>query len=58
MKLFKEFKDFAAYEEANLGGPMDEDAKKFWSSIESHTDEILTFIGGINTETKVFSYSK
>ena len=57
-QFYNTWSDFAAYEEANLGGPMDEDAKKFWSSIESHTDEILTFIGGINPETKVFSYSK
>ena len=57
-QFYNSWSDFAAYEEANLGGPMDEDAKKFWSSIESHTDEILTFIGGINPETKVFSYSK
>jgi len=37
---------------------MTEDDKKFWASIESHTDEILTFIGGMNPETKAFRYSK
>ena len=57
-QFYNSWSDFAAYEEANLGGPMTEDDKKFWTSIESHTDEILTFIGGINPETKVFSYSK
>lgn len=57
-QFYNSWSDFAAYEEANLGGPMTEDDKKFWASIESHTDEILTFIGGINPETKVFSYSK
>jgi hypothetical protein len=37
---------------------MTEEDKKFWSAIDSHSDEILTFIGGINPETKVFSYAK
>ena len=57
-QFYNSWSDFAAYEEANLGGPMDEAGKKFWSAIESHSDEILTFIGGMNPETKVFSYSK
>jgi hypothetical protein len=37
---------------------MTEDDKKFWSAINSHSDEILTYIGGMDPETKVFSYSK
>jgi hypothetical protein len=57
-QFFNTWSDFAAYEEANLGAAMTEDDKKFWASIESHTDEILTFIGGMNPETKEFRYSK
>ena len=57
-QFFNTWSDFAAYEEANLGAAMTEDDKKFWASIESHTDEILTFIGGMNPETKELRYSK
>lgn len=57
-QVYNTWSDFAAYEEANLGGPMNEDDKKFWSAIDSHTDEILTYIGGMDRETKVFSYAK
>ena len=57
-QVYNTWSDFAAYEEANLGGPMTEDDKKFWSAINSHSDEILTYIGGMDPETKVFSYSK
>ena len=37
---------------------MTDDDKKFWSVIDSHSDEILTYIGGMDRETKVFSYAK
>jgi len=57
-QFFNTWSDFAAYEEANLGVVMTENDKKFWASIESHTDEILMFIGGMNPETKEFRYSK
>ncbi len=57
-QFYESWTDFAAYEEANSGQSMSDDNKKFWSSIESHDDEILTFIGGTNPETKVFSYRK
>tara|TARA_B110000091_G_scaffold170553_1_gene183185 strand:+ start:395 stop:1183 length:789 start_codon:yes stop_codon:yes gene_type:complete len=57
-QVFNSWSDFAAYEEANLGGSMTDENKEFWSSIESHGDEILTLIGSINKETNVFSYKK
>ena len=57
-QVYNTWSDFAAYEEANLGGPMTDDDKKFWSVIDSHSDEILTYIGGMDRETKVFSYAK
>ena len=57
-QVFNSWSDFAAYEEANLGGLMTKDDKKFWSSIEGHSDEVLTLIGAMNEETKVFSYKK
>jgi|TARA_B110000261_G_C13022469_1_gene332692 hypothetical protein len=57
-QVFNSWSDFAAYEEANLGGSMSDDDKKFWSSIEGHSDQILTLIGAMNKETKVFSYKK
>ena len=57
-QFYNTWSDFAAYEEANLGGPMNDDDKKFWSVIDSHSDEILTYIGGMNRETKIFSYAK
>ena len=57
-QFYNTWSDFAAYEEANLGGPMTDDNKKFWSAIEAHSDEILTFIGGMNPETKTFNYAK
>jgi hypothetical protein len=57
-QFYNSWSDFAAYEEANLGGAMTDEDKNFWSAIDSHSDEILTFIGGINPETKVFSYAK
>ena len=57
-QVYNSWSDFAAYEEANLGGPMLVDDKKFWSSIESHGDEILTLIGSTTSETMIFSYKK
>ena len=57
-QFFNTWSDFAAYEEANLGGLMDEAGKDFWSAIEGHDDEILVFIGGYNSEAKRFGYAK
>ena len=57
-QFFSAWSDFAAYEEANIGGPMDQAGKDFWSVIEGHDDEILIFIGGYNSEAKVFGYAK
>ena len=57
-QFFETWTDFAAYEEANIGGPMDEAGKDFWSVLEGHDDEILIFIGGYNSEAKVFGYAK
>ena len=57
-QFFNTWSDFAAYEQANLGGPMDEAGKDFWSAIEGHDDEILVFIGGYNSEAKRFGYAK
>ena len=37
---------------------MDEDAIKYWSSVSSHEDEILMWIGGIDEKTKLFYYAK
>ena len=37
---------------------MDQSGKDFWSVVEGHDDEILIFIGGYNSETKVFGYAK
>jgi len=57
-QFFSDWSDFAAYEEANIGGPMDQAGKDFWSVVEGHDDEILIFIGGYNSEAKVFGYAK
>lgn len=57
-QFFSAWSDFAAYEEANIGGPMDQSGKDFWSVVEGHDDEILIFIGGYNSEAKVFGYAK
>ena len=57
-QFFNTWSDFAAYEEANIGDPMDQAGKDFWSVIEGHDDEILIFIGGYNSEAKIFGYAK
>ncbi|MFT4673679.1 MAG: hypothetical protein ACI9R6_000571 [Saprospiraceae bacterium] len=56
--FYNSWSDFAAYEESNFGEAMNENDMKFWSAIDAHEDEILMWIGGINLETKVFSYAK
>lgn len=57
-QFYNSWTDFATFEEGNLGGEMTDEDKAFWSTIEAHEDEILTLIGSINPETKVFSYKK
>jgi hypothetical protein len=31
---------------------MDDNGREFWSAVDAHEDEILVWIGGLNTETK------
>jgi hypothetical protein len=57
-QFYNSWTDFAAFEEGNLGGEMTNEDKTFWSSIEAHEDEILTLIGAINPDTKLFTYKK
>ena len=56
--FYETWSDFAAFEESNYGAAMDEDAIKYWSSVSSHEDEILMWIGGIDEKTKLFYYAK
>ena len=50
--FYKDWNAFAAFETANLGQPMDDNGRAFWSAVDAHEDEILVWIGGLNTETK------
>jgi hypothetical protein len=50
--FYKDWNAFAAFETANLGKPMDDNGREFWSAVDAHEDEILVWIGGLNTETK------
>ena len=50
--FYKDWNAFAAFETANLGQPMDDNGSAFWSAVDAHEDEILIWIGGLNTETK------
>ena len=56
--FYETWSDFAAFEESSYGGSMDEAANKYWSSVTSHEDEILMWIGGIDEKTKLFYYAK
>lgn len=50
--FFDDWHAFAAFETANLDQPMDDNGRTFWSAVDSHEDEILIWIGGLNPETK------
>ena len=59
--FFNNWDSFASFEKAsdyevtkNLG----ENDKKFWSTVDSHEDEILMFIGGIDQTTRKFYFAK
>ena len=50
--FYSDWEAFASYESANFGTSMDENGKTFWNAVNSHKDEIMVWIGGMNPETK------
>lgn len=59
--FFDNWDNFAAFEKASaydVTQDLGENEKKFWASVESHEDEILMFIGGIDQSTGKFYFAK
>ena len=59
--FFDSWDNFASFEKASsydVAKDMGENEKKFWSTVETHEDEILMFIGGIDQTTGKFYFAK
>jgi len=56
--VYPDWNSLAKWQENFSIGEMDENTKTFWESISSHSDDVMSYIGGIDEETGKFDYVK
>ena len=56
--VYPDWKSLAKWQENFSAGEMNENTKTFWKSISSHSDDVMSWIGGIDQETGKFDYVK